>query len=101
MTEPLPSGVPALRAAWPDPLFLPDLAAVFGAQSTSGARRIVLREGIPYSWIGRRMFVRRAALVAWFEARETVGRVVPPPIPKAPEWAIEILKRRRGKSSAP
>lgn len=86
-----------LRAAWPDPLYLEDLAAVLGVRSRSGARRIVLREGIPYGFLARRLFVRRAALAAWFEARETVAepRPGPLPVPAPPPWAVDLMRRRR------
>lgn len=92
---------PTTRAVWPDPLFLEDLAAVLGVRSRSAARRIVLREGIPFGHVARRIFVRRAALAAWFDARETVAepRPGPLPVPAPPPWAVDLLKRRRGPGS--
>ncbi len=85
------------RSAWPDPCYLEDLAVILGVRSRSAARRIVLREGIPYGHVARRIFVRRAALAAWFEGRETPAppRCAPPPVPPPPPWAVDLLSRRR------
>lgn len=86
-----------VRARWPDPMFLGDLAPILGTRSPSGARRIIVREGIPHGFLSRRMFVRRAALAAWFEGREAPAppRCAPPPVPPPPPWAVDLLSRRR------
>ena len=86
----------------PDPTKLPavmtdaDLGVALHTTS-SGARRIRLREGIPFSRVGRRALVRRAAFFAWLEARETASGQPqdPPQVPKIPPWARDVLRRRR------
>jgi hypothetical protein len=86
------------RAALPEVMLLPDLALALGV-TPSAARRIVLRGEIgPYSRVGRRIVVRRAAFLAALEAREVRPEPpLPPPVPEAPEWAKELLRRgRRG-----
>lgn len=57
------------RAMWPDPLFAPDLAAVFG-MTPEGAVRLVRREGIPFLRIGRRVAVRARSLARWMDDAE-------------------------------
>jgi hypothetical protein len=90
----------ALRAAWPAILFLEDLALVLGAKTPSGARRIILRAGIPHGLLGRRWFVRRETLEAWFASQEVAIEPIAPMTPADPAgWAQEILDRRRGRAT--
>ena len=65
------------RGLLPEVLFGPDLAPVLGVRSASAALRLVRREAIPHVRLGRRVGVRRAALMAWFQARETDGTEQP------------------------
>lgn len=60
------------RAAWPDPLFRDDLAAVLGL-SPVAAVRFVRREGIPALRIGRRLAVRAATLARWMADAEVAA----------------------------
>jgi hypothetical protein len=79
-------------------LFLDALAPVLGLASASATRRYVLREGVPFVRIGRRMAVRASTLDAWLAERETVAEGAPagpPPVPEAPAWARDLLRRRR------
>jgi hypothetical protein len=61
------------RAAWPDPLFMPDLALVLGLPSVRAARDFVLDRGIPHLRVGGRLAVRRQALLSWLDSQETPG----------------------------
>lgn len=67
---PLKYAASVTRAAWPDPLLSDDLAAVLGYSSPAAARRWVIRERIPHLRVGRRLAVRREALLAALRARE-------------------------------
>lgn len=78
-----------------DVLDLGALAALFG-MTRSGARRALLRGDLgPYFTVGRRLFVRRAAMLAAVQAREVTPqpRPEPLPVPVAPEWARDLLRR--------
>lgn len=67
------------RAALPEVLFLPDLAIALGLQSASAARRALLRGDCgPYLRIGRRLAIRREALLQSLAAREVH------PLPRSP-----------------
>ena len=82
-------------AALPEVLDLGAVALAFG-MTRSGARRAVVRGDLgPYFTVGRRLFLRRDAMLAAVAARETVPtpRPAPPPVPVAPEWARTLLKR--------
>jgi hypothetical protein len=62
---------PYLRAALPEVLLVPDLAAVLGGLTPSATRRAVLRGDFgPFVRIGRRLAVRREALLDALAARE-------------------------------
>ena len=58
------------RAAWPNPLLSADLAAVLGFPSAAAARRWVIRERVPHLRVGRRLAVRREALIEALRIRE-------------------------------
>lgn len=78
------------------PLFLTTeaLAIELGMKSANAARRHVRREGIPYFYVGRRMFVRDDALIEWAIAREIVPAHKHPPIQPPPPWKEALLERR-------
>jgi hypothetical protein len=60
------------RAALPEVLFVPDLALALGRTERSVRRLLVGgRVGIPYLRLGRRLAVRREALLAALADRET------------------------------
>lgn len=103
MTNPTPRyGEHITRSSWPLVLFLPDLALVLGVETPSAARRLVLREGIPHLRVGRRMAVRRQALLEWVAGREdsSGARPGPPPVPRAPNWTKDLLKGQRRSGGA-
>lgn len=78
-----------------DVLDLGALAVMFG-MTRSGARRALLRGDLgPFFTVGRRLFVRRAAMLAAVQAREVSPepRPEPLPVPVAPEWARDLLRR--------
>lgn len=78
-------------------LFLADLAPILGLASPSAARRFVLKQGVPFVRVGRRLAVRPVSLDAWLAERETrtEGPPVAPPVPTPPAWARDLLKRGR------
>lgn len=81
-----------LRGLLPEVLFLPDLAPALGVGTTSAARRLIVDGGCPHCYVGRRLAVRRTALLEWIEERE---RVAVPPVPAAAPWAVALLARKR------
>jgi hypothetical protein len=90
----------------PDPARLPEvmdlgaIASAFG-MTRSGARRAVLRgEFGPYFRVGRRAFVRRDSMLDTFTAREVhTTPIGVAPVPVAPEWAMDLLRRGRRRPS--
>jgi hypothetical protein len=73
---------PYLRAALPEVLFVPDLSMVLGGLTFSATRRAVLRGDCgPFLRIGRRIAVRREALLDALAARE-VDPAAGPPTPR-------------------
>lgn len=59
------------RAALPEVLFIPDLAIALGGISESATRRAVLRGDCgPYVRLGRRLAIRRDALMSALQDRE-------------------------------
>jgi hypothetical protein len=59
------------RGLLPEVLFGPDLAFALGLQDAGTAIRAVRRLGIPCARIGRRVAVRRTALLEWVASRES------------------------------
>ena len=97
MDTPLPLASPAVRRGLlPEAMTDADLAVALNV-TPSAARRIRLREGLPFARVGRRAITRREAFLAWLAAKETVAapRPGPPPIPVAPAWARDLLRRGR------
>lgn len=81
MSEPSdpPKYVPELRrAALPEILFVPDLRLALGGVSESTVRRAVLRGACgPYVRLGRRLAVRREALLAHLRTIEVFAGRTP------------------------
>lgn len=92
------------RGLLPEVLGDADISIVFGFASSKSGRRSILRgECGPYFRRGRRVYVLRTSFLAHLEAQAVVVTPRGPvPIPQAPEWARELLKRgrRRGLSAA-
>lgn len=84
------------RAALPEVLLMRDLALAL-SMTASATRRLVMRGEVgPYTWIGRRIVVRREAFLKALAEREVCPVPPgPPPVPVAPEWARQLLARRR------
>lgn len=74
-----PHGETVRRAALPALLQLADLALALGV-SESAARRALYAGLCPFSRVGRRLVVRRDALLAAIAARETDRSGAPPPL---------------------
>ena len=68
-----------------------DLARFLRLKSPSGARRLALRT-LPTLKLGRRLFVRRASLMAHLQSIEEAP---PPPIPTLPPPDPEIVAALR------
>jgi hypothetical protein len=58
------------RAALPEVLWPGDLVHALGVATERAAVRMVLRQRIPHGRLGRRIYVRREALLGWLEAAE-------------------------------
>lgn len=92
-SEKVPHGVPepTTRAglALHEYLTMRDVRLVLGLKSDSAARRAVVRLGVPYARIGRRILVRREALTDAIRAREVTPapalRTLP--VRQRPRWA--------------
>jgi hypothetical protein len=64
----------AKRGSPPPILLAGDLVEILGLPSERSAREFVARHGVPCCRLGGRIYVRLAALLAFFEAHETRAR---------------------------
>jgi hypothetical protein len=71
MSEHAPTSQDSVRRGLlPEILWASDLPAALGVRTGRTAVQLVLRHGIPHGRLGRRLYVRRVALLEWLASHE-------------------------------